>query len=146
MLPRKFFSVRKKAEELKLPVVGRMNNRLGIEGTKMDEVHHLHGVLDVVSPGYRMGDVSEWLKAWKKKFSKERVDLSVRMAQLHDSVHVPSLVGVGYLASKKSKKTPRPKMRLMPTGIPRPTAATTTAPVKVFERRLKWPCRKCWRP
>ena len=114
LAPDVFLALKKEAKRLELPVVGRMNNRLGIEGTSMDEVHHLHGVLDVVSPGYRMNDVREWLKAWKKKFSKERIDLTVRMAQMHGSAHVPSLVGVGYLAGRKMKKVPRPKLRLLP--------------------------------
>ena len=112
--PDVFLAVKKEAKKLGLPVVGRMNNRLGIEGASMDEVHHLHGVLDVVSPGYRMNDVKEWLKGWKKKFNKDRIELTVRMAQLHGSAHVPSLVGVGYLAAGKIKNIPRPKMRLLP--------------------------------
>ena len=112
--PDVFLALKKEAKKLGLPLVGRMNNRLGVEGASMDEIHHLHGVLDVVSPGYRMNDVSEWLKAWKKKFSKERIDLTVRMSQMHGSAHVPSLVGVGYLAARKMKKLPRPKMRLLP--------------------------------
>ena len=112
--PDVFLAIKKEAKKLGLPVVGRMNNRLGIEGAHMDEVHHLHGVLDVVSPGYRTGDATEWLKSWKKKFNKSRIDLAVRMAELHGSAHVPSLVGVGYLASKKMKGIPRPKLRLLP--------------------------------
>lgn len=112
--PPVFLAIKKRAEELGLAVVGRMNNRLGIEGASMDEVHHLHGVLDVVSPGFREQDVAGWLKSWKKKFNKERLELSVRMAELYKSAHVPSLVGIAYLASKKSRKLPKPKLRLMP--------------------------------
>ena len=112
--PQVFLAIKKRSEELGLPVVGRMNNRLGIEGASMDEVHHLHGVIDVVSPGFRTQDVSGWLKSWKKKFNKERLGLSVRMAQLYKSAHVPSLVGISYLASNKNRKLPKPKLRLMP--------------------------------
>ena len=112
--PQVFLAIKKRSAELGLPVVGRMNNRLGIEGASMDEVHHLHGVLDVVSPGFRTQDVSGWLKSWRKKFNKERLGISVRMAQLYKSAHVPSLVGIGYLASHKNRKLPKPKLRLMP--------------------------------
>jgi len=112
--PNVFLAIKKQATKLGLPVVGRMNNRLGIEGADMDEIHHLHGVLDVVSPGYRMADVSEWLKSWKKKFSKDRVELTIRMAELYKSTHVPALVGVGYLASGRKRNYPKPKLRLMP--------------------------------
>lgn len=115
MLPPKvFLALKDEAQKLGLPVVGRTNNRLGIEGAAMDEVQHLHGVLDVVSPGFRAQDVREWLKAWKKKFNKERVKLAIRMAKLHKSAHTPALVGVAYLAGGKNSDLPMPDSRLVP--------------------------------
>ena len=103
-IPAKTFrAIREEATKAGLPLVGRMNNKLGIEGAALDDIQHLHGILDIVSPNVSAEALSVWTKQWAKGYDDERMELAVRMAGVYGSAHTPSLVGLGYQAYRGSK-------------------------------------------
>jgi hypothetical protein len=110
-----FRAIRQAATEAGLPLVGRMNNKLGIEGAALDDIQHLHGILDIVSPNVSADAVSVWTKQWSKGYDKDRLELTIRMAGVYNSAHTPALVGIGYQAFHGNKNA---VVRALPDLMP----------------------------